>query len=193
MSWVSSQKKALKVGRILNRLLPGDNPGLIMEMPRLKLPLPLVTLRQTWFRLKDFLVFALPVIAIGSLALYLLNLVGVLQWISRFLAPVTEGFLGLPAITMVVLLFGIFRKELTLIMLVALSHTQHLGTLLDPRQIYVFALIVMLYIPCLSTIAVLRREFGSRRTAIISAAEVAGALLLGAAVNWGWRLVALFT
>jgi Fe2+ transport system protein B len=53
------------------------------------------------------------------------------------------------------------------------------------------ALIVMLYVPCVSTIAALRREFGNRRAALVSAGEVTLALVLGALVNWGWNLVSL--
>jgi ferrous iron transport protein B len=56
---------------------------------------------------------------------------------------------------------------------------------------YVFALIVMLYIPCVSTIAALRREFGNRRAALVSAGEIVLALILGALVNWGWNLLSL--
>jgi len=175
------------VGRVMNRLLPGDNPGLIMEMPKLRLPIARITVRQTWFRLRDFIQFAFPIIVVGSLALYLLNIAGVLGWLSAALSPFTEGVLGLPAISIIVLIFGIFRKELTLIMFAALSHTMLFNTVLNPRQIYVFALIVMLYVPCVSTIAVLRREFGGRKAALISGAEVVGALLLGALVNWGWQ------
>ena len=179
------------VGRILNRMLPGSNAGLIMEMPRLKVPPFKVTARQTWFRLKDFITFAFPVIVVGSFVLYLLQLFGLLQPLSTFLAPFTEGFLGLPAITAIVLVFGILRKELALIMLAAFSHTQLLSTVLSPQQMYIFALIVMLYVPCISTIAVLRREFGARRAVLISVIEIAGALLLGGAVNWGWNLTRL--
>jgi len=179
------------VGRLMNRLLPGDNPGLIMEMPKLKVPIARITVRQTWFRVKDFMQFAFPIIVVGSLVLYLLNLAGVLGWISTALAPFTEGVLGLPAVAIIVLIFGVFRKELTLIMFAALSHTMLLNTVLSPRQIYVFALIVMLYVPCVSTIAVLRREFGGKKAALISGAEVVGALLLGALLNWGWQLVHL--
>ncbi len=177
------------VGRILNRMLPGTNPGLIMEMPKLKVPPFKVTFRQTWFRLKDFVTFAFPIIIAGSFVLYLLDLIGILQPVSRFLAPVTEGFLGLPAVSVIVLLFGILRKELALIMLTAFMHTSLLNTVMTPQQMYVFALIVMLYVPCISTIAVLKREFGSLRATLISVYEIGGALLLGAAVNWGWNLV----
>ncbi len=181
------------VGRILNRMLPGNNPGLIMEMPKLKTPPFKVTFRQTWFRLKDFVTFAFPVIIAGSFVLYLLQLVGVLQPVSRFLRPFTEGVLGLPAVSVIVLLFGILRKELALIMLTAFMHTPLLNTVMTPQQMYVFALIVMLYVPCISTIAVLKREFGNLRATLISVYEIAGALVLGAAVNWGWNLVRLFS
>lgn len=179
------------VGRLLNRLIPGSKAGLIMEMPRLRLPPLRVTFRQTWFRLKDFVTFAFPVIIGGSFVLYLLEVLGVLGPVSGFLAPFTEGFLGLPAVTVIVLLFGILRKELALIMLTAFMHTTLLGTVMTPQQMYVFALIVMLYIPCISTIAVLKREFGTWRAVVISAYEVGGALLLGAAVNWIWNLTKL--
>ena len=59
------------------------------------------------------------------------------------------------------------------------------------KEICAFALIVMLYVPCVSTIAALRREFGSRSAALISVGEVVLALVLGAVVNWGWNLVSL--
>ncbi|MCX6087481.1 MAG: ferrous iron transport protein B, partial [Caldiserica bacterium] len=87
--------------------------------------------------------------------------------------------------------FGVLRKELALIMLATLMHTPHLGTVMTPHQMYVFALIVMFYVPCVSTIAALRREFGNRRAALVSAGEIALALLLGALVNWGWNLMSL--
>ncbi|MHB8071241.1 MAG: ferrous iron transport protein B [Candidatus Cryosericum sp.] len=178
------------VGRLLNRFIPGTNPGLIMEMPKLKWPPLRITFKQTWFRLKDFVLFAFPIIAGGSVVLYALDKLGWLAHLTAWVAPFTQGFLGLPPVALVVLIFGILRKELALIMLATLMHTPNLGTVMTPQQMYVFALIVMLYIPCVSTIAALRREFGNRRAALVSVGEVVLALLLGAAVNWGWTLVA---
>jgi ferrous iron transport protein B len=177
------------VGRLLNRFMPGTNPGLIMEMPKLKWPPLRITFKQTWFRLKDFVVFAFPIIAGGSVVLYALDKLGWLAHLTAWVAPFTQGFLGLPPVALVVLIFGILRKELALIMLATLMHTPNLGTVMTPQQMYVFALIVMLYVPCVSTIAVLRREFGNRRAALVSIGEVVLALLLGAVVNWGWTLV----
>lgn len=178
------------VGRLLNRLIPGTNPGLIMEMPKLKWPPLRITFKQTWFRLKDFVVFAFPIIAAGSVVLYVLDKLGWLTHLTAWTAPFTQGFLGLPPVALVVLIFGVLRKELALIMLATLMHTPNLGTVMTPQQMYVFALIVMLYVPCVSTIAALRREFGNRRAALVSVGEIVLALLLGAAVNWGWTLAA---
>jgi ferrous iron transport protein B len=179
------------VGRVLNRFIPGTNPGLIMEMPKLKWPPLHITFKQTWFRLKDFVVFAFPIIAGGSVVLYIVDKLGWLTPLTTWAAPFTEGVLGLPPVALVVLIFGVLRKELALIMLATLMHTPHLGTVMTPQQMYIFALIVMLYVPCVSTIAALRREFGNRRAALVSAGEVALALVLGALVNWGWNLVSL--
>jgi len=151
------------VGRALNRFIPGTNPGLIMEMPKLKWPPLRITLKQTWFRLRDFVTFAFPIIAGGSVVLYLVDKLGWLAAFTAWAAPFTQGVLGLPPVALVVLIFGILRKELALVMLAALMHTPQLGTVLTAQQMYVFALIVMLYVPCVSTIAAFKREFGTRR------------------------------
>jgi len=179
------------VGRVLNRFIPGTNPGLIMEIPKLKWPPLRITLKQTWFRLKDFVVFAFPIIAGGSIVLHIVDKLGWLTPLTTWAAPFTQGVLGLPPVALVVLIFGVLRKELALIMLATLMHTPRLGTVMTPQQMYVFALIVMFYVPCVSTIAALRREFSNRRAALVSAGEIALALLLGALVNWGWNLMSL--
>ncbi len=77
-------------GRLLNRYLPGESVGLIMEIPRLRNPGLRLSLRQTWFRLKDFVVFAFPIIMAGSLLLHALERLGWLPPIAAFLAPFTK-------------------------------------------------------------------------------------------------------
>lgn len=180
----------LVAGRLLNRYLPGENVGLIMEMPKLRMPAWRVSLKQTWFRLKDFVLFAFPIIVAGSLVLWGLDRLGWLGPVANALGPFTEKVLGLPPITLIVLVFGVLRKELALIMLAALLGTSDFGVVLSAQQMFVFALIVLLYVPCISTIAVMRREYGSKMAALVSAGEVVLAFALGALVNWGWNLVA---
>ena len=95
------------------------------------------------------------------------------------MSPVMVLWLGLPAVTGVVLIFGILRKELTLILLASMLGTSNFALILTPIQMFVFAFVVMLYIPCIATIAVLVKEFGYKRAAIITASEILLAVVLG--------------
>ncbi len=55
------------LGRIAFKTLPGEPVGLIMEMPAYKLPSAKITAQRTWFRLKDFVFEAFPIIVAGEL------------------------------------------------------------------------------------------------------------------------------
>lgn len=167
------------LGRIAFRMFVGKPVDLIMEMPSYRTPSWKVVARQTWFRVKDFVYVAFPIIIAGSLALETLKLTGLLSVFADAMSPLIVGWLGLPAITGIVLIFGVLRKELTLIMLAALAGTTNLALILSPTQMIVFALVIMFYIPCVSTIAALAKEFGYRKALYITLFEVAFALLLG--------------
>jgi ferrous iron transport protein B len=53
----------------------------------------------------------------------------------------------------------------------------------------VFALVIMIYIPCIATIAALVREFGWRKALAITIADIALALLFGGVT---YRILLLF-
>ena len=57
--------------------------------------------------------------------------------------------------------------------------TSNFALVLTPTQMFVFAFVVMIYIPCIATIAVLAKEFGYRRAAIITLIEIGFAISLG--------------
>jgi len=170
------------LGRIAFKVLPGEPVGLIMEMPSYKIPTAKVTGQRTWLRLRDFVIDAFPVIIIGNLGIYVANLTGLLNLIQGVFSPVTVWWLGLPAVTGVVLIFGVLRKELTLILLASLIGTTNFALILSPSQMFVFAFVVMIYIPCIATIAVLWKEFGARTVALIGLTEILLALVLGGIV-----------
>ena len=167
------------LGRIAFKTLPGEPVGLIMEMPAYKLPSAKITAQRTWFRLKDFVYEAFPIMVAGNLVIYLANALGLLGFAGWVLSPVTVLWLGLPAATGVVLIFGVLRKELTLILLASIMGTTNFALILTPAQMFVFAFVVMLYVPCVATIAVLAKEFGARRAALISVIEIFVAVFLG--------------
>jgi ferrous iron transport protein B len=181
------------LGRIAFKSLPGEPVGLIMEMPQYRVPSAKVVVRQTWTRLKDFIIVAFPFIIIGSLVLSGLRIAGLLDPIGDALSPVTVGLLGLPVAAGVVLIFGVLRKELTLIMFATLiapaTGSVDFSTVMDPVQMIVFTLVVMFYVPCIATLAVLVREIGLKRTSVIVVVELLLALLIGAVA---FRLLDLF-
>ena len=167
------------LGRVAFKVVPGEPMGLIMEMPIYRMPTLQVTASRTWFKLKDFVYTAFPIIVAGNLVIQLADLAGILDLVQGVLSPVTVRWLGLPAAAGVVLIFGILRKELTLILLASLMGTSNFALVLTPVQMFVFAFVVMIYIPCIATIAVLVREFGYKAAAIISLAEIGLAIALG--------------
>lgn len=167
------------LGRIAYKVAPDEPVGLIMELPGFRLPSMKTTAQRTWFRLKDFVYEAFPVMIIGNFVIQVAAFLGLLGVVENLMRPITVSWLGLPAAAGVVLIFGILRKELTLILLGSLMGTTNFATILTPVQMFVFAFVVMVYVPCLSTIAALVKEFGMRKALIISGVEVAVAVVLG--------------
>lgn len=175
----------LGAGVGLNKLMPGEPGALVMEMFPLRAPSLRLVLRKTWFRLKDFIWIAAPIILIGSLVLGALYESGLVWHLTGPLSPIVQGWLGLPAIAGLTLLFGVLRKELSLQLLLAFAvvtygaGTHDLTQFMSTSQIVVFALVNCLYFPCASTIAVLGRELGWR----VCVAICAGTLVMGLAVG----------
>ena len=124
--------------------------------------------------------------------LALLTHVGADDVVNTLQTPVTVWWLGLPAVLGVPLLFGVLRKELSLLMIYQALGTQEIGTRLDAVQMLALLLFISFYLPCVSTFAVMLKTIG-RRDALISvsisvgvALLVAGALRMGAA---GWQVL----
>lgn len=152
------------VGFLISRFHKEESPGLILEIPPYRLPTFASLWKKTWYRLKDFAIYAWPIILAGSIVLEVLTYLHVDKVINTLLAPLTMWLLGLPVAVGVTLFFGIFRKELTLIMLFQALGTFNIQNVLTHTQILVFVVFVTFYIPCLSTVAVLWREGGWKVT-----------------------------
>ena len=167
------------LGRLAYKVLPGEPVGLIMEMPSYKIPSLKATAKETWFRLKEFIWVAFPLMIVGNLILKVLQFMNILPIFEQAFSFITVSWLGLPAITMTPLIFGIFRKELTLVMLAALAGTSNFATVLTGTQMIVYATVIMLYIPCIATITVLVRQFGYRKALAVTMFEIGFALLAG--------------
>ncbi|MCW4008060.1 MAG: ferrous iron transport protein B [Candidatus Bathyarchaeota archaeon] len=167
------------LGRLAFKVVPGEPTALIMEMHDYRWPHMKTILKQTWFRVAEFIKIAFPLIIAGSFALKLAEVAGLLEPIAAALSPITVAWIGLPAITGITLIFGILRKELALVMLATLLGTTNFAEALTPMQMVVFTLVAMFYIPCIATIAALVKEFGWKKALTITLFEIIFAILLG--------------
>ena len=149
------------VGRILTAMIPEDTPGLILEIPPYRIPTARTVVQKAWFRIKEFLVEAWPLLIGGSILLSVANYFNWADAINLLARPFT-WILDLPAATGVPLIFGIFRKELSLVMLGQALGSMNFDTLLTSVQMITFTVFVMFYVPCLATLGALRRELGTR-------------------------------
>jgi ferrous iron transport protein B len=167
------------LGRIAFKALPGEPTELIMEMSDYRVPHMSTVAKQTWFRLREFIVMAFPLIIAGSFIIKLVEVANLLEPIIDIFSPVTVAWLGLPAVTGIALIFGVLRKELTLIMLATLFGTANFAQVMTPVQMIVFTLVAMLYIPCVATIGALVKEFGWKKALLITVFEIVFALFVG--------------
>jgi ferrous iron transport protein B len=176
------------LGALLQHTLPGASHGLVMEIPPLRAPRIKPTLKKTWLRFREFVYIALPLIIIGGAVLGLLLQFptpdfSYLHMVSLWAAPLVVGWLGLPPETAAAFVYGILRKELTVELLVILANGP-INTFMTPRQMFVFALVTTIYIPCIATIAVLVREYRWKYTLILAASTIFLAFFLGGIANY---------
>lgn len=166
------------IGTIFTKFIPEITPGLIMEIPPLRIPTFKNVFMKTWLRLKDFMIVAWPLLVISSLILSLLEYLRLDTLLNQLFSPVVSWILDLPEQTGITLLFGILRKELSMIMLFQAMDTTNLNTVMTNIQLITFTVFTIFYIPCVGTIGALIREVGTKKTIMISALSIAVALIL---------------
>ena len=95
------------------------------------------------------------------------------------------GWLGLPSVAGLALVFAFLRKELALQLLLVLAAATagagvaSLGDLMTPGQLFVYAIVTSVSVPCVATLAALAGELGWRTAMAMSAATLALAIGIG--------------
>ena len=168
------------IGRVLTIFFRTPSPGLILEIPTLKLPSLTNMLKKTCLQLKSFLRFAWPILIGGSVVLSLFQFFHLDKFFNSLLSPLVVQGLGLPRELGMTLIFGFLRKELSLIMMLqALGvNYQDVLTVISRQQVVVFTAFVSFFIPCLSTFAVLWKEMGKKVAFLSAGLSTAVALLV---------------
>ncbi len=185
------------VGALLHSFSHGPSLGLVMEMPDLKMPSALSVAKKTYYVVYEFLLFAWPIIIAGSVVLEAIAYAGLNEGINAVLAPLTVFVLGLPVALGITIVFGIFRKELALLMMAsALGISGDVATgvtaIMSPGQIFTFVTFITFYIPCFSTVVVLCKELGRRKTTLVVLVNIAVAVALSLGVRLIFTAAGLF-
>jgi len=165
----------IMTGLALNRLIGGESPEILMEIPPYRRPIPGQLIKKTWMRVRHFLREAVPYIWLGVLAVNLAYVTGVMDVVSVIFAPVMSGLFGLPKEASAALIVGFLRKDFAVGMLAPIVMT--------PMQLTVASTVLVTYAPCLATLTVLYRELGARDFAISMAAMFAVTLVTGTAMR----------
>ena len=158
---------------------------MLLELPPYRMPLPLQVLRRGWLEARQFVRQAGGFILGGVIVVWLLTYLpagaapaGPESYAGR-LAEVLEPLLaplGFDSLMGVALLFGVVAKEVVIGAMAVIYGAGEadlqgvIAARFDWIQAVSFMLFVLLYTPCLSTVAVLRREAGSWRFTLLAVA-----------------------
>jgi ferrous iron transport protein B len=176
---------AVGVGMVMARKVPGQTRGLVMEMFAFRRPSIAVASRKSWSQFLEFLVVVVPLVVVGGMVLGGLYETGWLWSLTTPLDPIVVGLLGLPSVAGLTLIFGVLRKEFALQLLVTLAiasmgeQAADLTAFMSSTDLFVYALVNTLAVPCISTIAVLARVLGRGRAALVVTITIGTAIAVG--------------
>jgi ferrous iron transport protein B len=164
---------------------PNQEP-LVLELPPYRFPTIRQMLLRAWLETQHFLRFAWKFIILGVVAIWLCNNLpqnvepasaGTISgMIGNFLQPVLAP-LGISPKLSVALIFGFIAKEIVLgglaVIYAAKQDAGLAGVIakdIDWVQAYSFMLFTLLYVPCLSTVAVIKAESKSNKFTVLAVA-----------------------
>jgi ferrous iron transport protein B len=169
----------VSVGWLAARVLPGERGDFVIELPPMRLPVLSNVLSKTVARVEWYLKEALPLFLVGTLVLFALDRLGLLEGITRLGEPVVKGVLGLPAEASAAFLIGFLRRDFAATRLFDMSR----GGGLDVVQLVVAMVTITLFIPCIANVFVIAKERGWKTAGAMAAFIFPLAFAVGALVR----------
>ena len=157
---------------------------LLLELPPYRKPLIKNILAKSWIRMKDFVYIVTPLLIIGGIAYGFLEILGLTYIIVKPLSPIIT-WLGLPAVTIIPLVFGFLQKDLTGAMLLSVLGS-NISLVLTPPQIYIFTIASTIGIPCINALGMLIKEFGFKKAVGLTVSSIFYGLLFAGSA---WRII----
>lgn len=172
-------------GVSLNKIIKEESyTDFILEIPPLRLPNIKHLLLKTYYRLKWFLIEAVPLFVLGALVLFFMDKLLILTVIEKSLSPVIVSFLGLPIKCVEAFLLCIARHEAGAVLLMDLVKTGQM----DYVQTCVSIIIVTCFVPCFANIMAMIKELGAKSALLMTLVITVSSIIIGGIVNYLMRL-----
>ncbi len=166
------------IGYLAARLLPGEAPTFILEMPPLRIPKLSNIAVKTYSRMHWYFLEVLPLFVLASVLIWVGRLTGLFALALKIMEYPTV-WIGLPSEAADVFLFGFFRRDFG----AAGLYGMHDAGLLTGLQLVVAAVTLTLFMPCIAQFMMTIKERGFKMALAISAFIFPSAFLAGFIVN----------
>ena len=163
------------IGLILNKVLKGYSPELVLEIPSYRWPPLNIILSKLWLRVREFIIDAFPFVILGVLIVNLLQYAHFFSMISTFFEPAMKTVLGLPKEAIFPLIIGFLRKDIAAGLLIPLSLTL--------KQLIVACVVLSMSFPCIATFIIFFKELGVKYLAAATAIMITATLVMGGLLN----------
>ncbi|KPK02482.1 MAG: hypothetical protein AMK71_02070 [Nitrospira bacterium SG8_35_4] len=172
-------------GIALHRIIRTETKSdFILELPTFRIPLFRHIIKKTYYRVKWFVVEAVPLFVLGAGLMFALKITGLLSMIKTGLRPVVTEFLSLPDKITEVFILVLARRELGAVYFKDMVDAGQV----DYYQTITGLVVITLFIPCISNTMVMLKELGSRWAISLNIAIIAIAVIVGGLVNFLIRI-----
>jgi ferrous iron transport protein B len=166
------------IGFLASRVLPGEAPTFILEMPPLRKPKLSNVLVKTYSRMHWYFLEVLPLFVLASVLIWIGKLTGLFALALKIIEYPTV-WIGLPPDAADVFLFGFFRRDFG----AAGLYGMHDSGLLTGVQLVVAAITLTLFMPCIAQFMMTIKERGFKTALAISGFIFPFAFFTGFIVN----------
>ena len=160
---------------VANKIYKGKVDPLVIDVPNLLIPNKKAYFKKLSVRIKQFLLEAEGPMLLAVLIAAVVKETGALDLLAVWLEPLMIHWLGLPGEAVMALILGIVRREMSVAPLLMLN--------LSGFQMYIGAMISLLYLPCLSVFGILAKEFNAKIAVGIVLMTTFTALFVGGLIN----------
>jgi ferrous iron transport protein B len=164
------------LGIILNRTLSGYSPEFLLEIPPYRFPPLFMLWKKLYFRIKGFLVEALPVVLLGVCFINILLYYKLFDFVTAIFAPIVHGLFGLPKEAVVALAIGFLRKDVAVGMLMPLG--------LTANQLFIGVTLLAISFPCVASFVVLAKELGLKGLVKSTLIMIGVSIIVGALLHF---------